>query len=38
MAIYIAKNVYFDTIKGIKINRLLPVDLILKYGSIYREY
>ena len=29
MDVYIAKNVYFDTIKRIKINRLLPVDLQL---------
>ena len=29
MAVYIAKNAYFDTIKGIKINRVLPVNLEL---------
>ena len=29
MAVYIAKNKYFDTIKRIKTNRLLPVDLEL---------
>ena len=29
MAVYIAKNAYFDTIKGIKIHRVLPVDLEL---------
>ena len=27
MIVYIAKNAHFDTIKGIKINRVLPVDL-----------
>ena len=26
MAVYIAKTAYFDTIKEIKINKLLPVD------------
>ena len=29
MAGYIEKNLYFDTIKGNKINRVLPVDLEL---------
>ena len=29
MTVYIAKNVCFDTIKGIKNNRALPVDLEL---------
>ena len=29
MALYIAKYAYFDTIKGIKIRRVLPVDLDL---------
>ena len=28
MAVYIAKNAYFDTIKGIKIHRVLLVDLV----------
>ena len=27
MAVYIAKHAYIDTIKGVKINRVLPVDL-----------
>ena len=27
MAIYTAKTAYFDAIKGIKINKILPVDL-----------
>ena len=26
VAVYIARNAYFDTIKGIKICRVLPVD------------
>ena len=26
MPVYIAKNAYFDTIKGIKIHRVLPVE------------
>ena len=29
MAVYIAKNEYFDTTKGIKINKALLVDLEL---------
>ena len=29
MAVYIAKNKYFYTKKGIKINRVLPVNLEL---------
>ena len=29
MAFYITKNAYFETIKGIKIHRILPVDLEL---------
>ena len=29
MGVYIAKNAYFDIIKGIKINKVLPVDLEL---------
>ena len=29
MAVYIAKNAYFDTIKELKFNRLLTVDLEL---------
>ena len=38
MALYITKNAYFATIEGIKINRVLPVDLELKKmaASIYR--
>ena len=38
MTVYIAKNAYFDTIKRIKINRVLPVDLELRNlaASIYR--
>ena len=27
MAVYIAKSAYFDTVKSIKILRVLPVDL-----------
>ena len=30
MAVNIAKNVYFDTINGIKINKILSVDIELK--------
>ena len=30
MAVYIVKNAYFDTIKAIKIRRVLPVDLELR--------
>ena len=26
MAVYIPKNAYIDTIQGIKMNRVLPVD------------
>ena len=36
MAVYIAKNAYFDTIKGLKINtdRVLPVNVpIMKFSS-----
>ena len=33
MAVYIAKNAYFDTMKEIKINRVLPI----KAASIYRN-
>ena len=35
-----AKNEYFDTIKGIKIHKVLPVDLELwnLAPSIYRYY
>ena len=29
MAVYLTKNAYFDTIKGIQINEVLPVDLEL---------
>ena len=29
MAVYIAENAYFDTIKGIKIYKVTPVDLEL---------
>ena len=29
MAVYITKRAYFDTIKGIKINSVLPVNLEL---------
>ena len=29
MAAYIAKNAYFDILKGIKFHRVLPVDLEL---------
>ena len=29
MAVYIAKNAYFDTMKENKINRVLPIDLEL---------
>ena len=29
MAVYITKNGYFNTIKGIKINRVLPGDIKL---------
>ena len=29
MAVYIAKNAYLDTVKGIKVHRVLPVDLEL---------
>ena len=30
MAVYIAKNAYFNTIKGMKINRVFPVGLELR--------
>ena len=38
MEVYIIKNAYFDTMKGIKTHRVLPVDLeLLKLvASIYR--
>ena len=29
MAVYIEENAYFETMKGIKIHRVLPVDLEL---------
>ena len=37
-AVYIAKNAYFDTIKGMKMKRVLPVNLELLNlaANIYR--
>ena len=39
MAVYIAKNAYFDTIKGIKIHRVLPVEIwqVASTGSKLQE-